>query len=131
MYKIIAGLAVLFFMFVVWIIYLANTGGSSIFFVIVGAIPYGDKLGHFCLFGFLTLIVIVSLKFRSIRCWKLKIYYGAILVSVFALGEELSQALLPSRTFDILDLFADILGILVASIIASLVNEYLIKGLRR
>lgn len=124
MYKFIAAVAVAFFMFMVWIIYLANTGGSSIFFDLVRAIPYGDKLGHFCLFGFLTLVVVVALRFRAITVGRFRIYYGVIVVAVFALGEELSQALLASRTFDLLDLTADTLGILTASLVASLLNKH-------
>ncbi|TVP43499.1 MAG: VanZ family protein, partial [Halomonas sp.] len=101
-----------------------NTDGSSIFFDLVRAIPYGDKLGHFCLFGFLTLVVVVALRFRAVTVGKFRIYYGVILVAVFALGEELSQALLASRTFDLLDLTADTLGILAASLVASLLNKH-------
>ncbi|AQU81524.1 MULTISPECIES: VanZ family protein [unclassified Halomonas] len=127
MHKFITALAVTFFIFIVWIIYLANTGGSSVFFDLVRSIPYGDKLGHFCLFGFLTLVVVAALRFRTITFGRFQVYYGAILVAVFALGEELSQALLPSRTFDFLDLTADALGILAASLVASLVNKKLRK----
>ncbi|WP_226410779.1 hypothetical protein [Shewanella glacialimarina] len=36
----------IFLGFIIWVIYLANTGGSSIFFDIVKHIPYGDKVGH-------------------------------------------------------------------------------------
>lgn len=131
MYKLITALAVAFFVFIVWIIYLANTGGSSIFFDLVRAIPYGDKLGHFSLFGFLTLVVVIALRFRTITFGRLNIYYGAILVAVFALGEELSQALVASRTFDLLDLTADTLGILAASFVASLINKHVTKLSRR
>ncbi len=42
-------------LFIGWVIYLANTGQSSIFFQLVRVIPYGDKLGHLFLFGFLIL----------------------------------------------------------------------------
>ncbi|MCC5900796.1 MAG: VanZ family protein [Halomonas sp.] len=129
MHKFITALAVTSFIFIVWIIYLANTGGSSVFFDLVRSIPYGDKLGHFCLFGFLTLVVVAALRFRTITFGRFQVYCGAILVAVFALGEELSQALLPSRTFDFLDLTADALGILAASFVASLVNKKLIKKL--
>ncbi len=65
MYKFITAIAAGFFLFILWIIYLANTGGSNVFFDIIKHIPYGDKLGHFVLFGFLTLVTIAGSKFRS------------------------------------------------------------------
>lgn len=124
MYKLIVAVATAFFIFTLWILYLANTGGSSIFFDFVRSIPYGDKLGHFCLFGTLTFGVVIGSKFRCFRLGRLKIYYAAILVSVFVVGEELSQAFIPSRTFDLMDLTADTLGILTAVGLAYLADKH-------
>jgi polysaccharide biosynthesis protein VpsQ len=114
MYRVTSTLAFCFFLFILWIIYLANTGSSSIFFNFVRSIPYGDKWGHVGLFGFLTLLAIVGSKFRSFSCGRLNIYYGAAVVFLFALVEELSQAFIPSRTFDFVDLVANSIGILVS-----------------
>ena len=125
MYKLILAVAVVFFAFILWIIYLANTGGSSVFFDFVRSIPHGDKLGHMCLFGFLTLVTILGSKFRSFACGRFKLYYGAVLVGLFVVGEELSQAFIPSRTFDFVDLAADSVGITIAVGIAYVANKHL------
>ena len=125
MYKLIVTIAVAFFAFILWIIYLANTGGNSIFFDFIRLIPFGDKLGHMCLFGFLTLVTIIGSKFRAFSWGWFKLYYGAAFVGLFVVGEELSQAFIPSRTFDFVDLAADSVGIVTAAGIAYLMNKHL------
>jgi len=125
MYKVVSLLAIAFFTFILWIIYLANTGGNSVFFGFVGAIPYGDKFGHLGLFGFLTLLSIIGLRFRTLALGKYKIYYGCLLVALFATAEELSQAFISSRTFDLVDLAADFVGISLATGLALLAKRHL------
>jgi len=125
LYKLILTIAVVFFAFILWIIYLANTGGSSVFFDFIRSIPYGDKLGHMCLFGFLALVTIIGSKFRTFSCGGLTLYYGAVLVGLFVVVEELSQAFIPSRTFDFVDLAADSVGIIIAVGIAYVANKHL------
>lgn len=104
-------MAVAFTCFILWIIYLANTGGQSIFFDLVRWLPYGDKIGHFCLFGLLTLLANFALNLKTISLVKFRVYLGALLVFSFAITEELSQFFIVSRSLDITDLFADIAGI--------------------
>lgn len=125
MYKLIVTIAVVFFAFILWVIYLANTGGRSVFFDFIRSIPYGDKLGHICLFGFLTLVTIIGSKFRAFSCGGFKLYYGAVLVGLFVVVEELSQAFIPSRTFDFVDLAADAVGIVIAVGIAYVAKKHL------
>jgi len=125
LYKLALVVAVIFFVFILWVIYLANTDGNSVFFDIVRSIPYGDKLGHMCLFGFLTLLTVIGTRFRSFTHGSFKLYYGALVVGLFAVGEELTQAFIPSRTFDFVDLAADFVGIAIAVGIACVVNKHL------
>lgn len=115
--KLAKALTVIFLIFIIWIIYTANTGGSHGLFNLVAAIPFGDKLGHFLIFGVLTL---GGNHFFSYRCFTLRgtsftrqvnLYKGSALVSVFVLIEEGSQAFMPTRTFDYFDLMADAAGI--------------------
>lgn len=88
------------------------------FFELVRLIPYGDKAGHMLLFGFLTLFANVATSFGSIRIGKVHCYWGTIVVIVFVAVEELSQALIPTRTLDAADFAADMIGILVFTIIS-------------
>ena len=124
MYKLAASLALVFFVFILWIIFLANTNSSSIFFDVVRSIPYGDKIGHVGLFGVLTLLAIIGLKFRTFAVSSLNVYHGSSAVIVFVIAEELSQVFLPSRTFDLADLAANMLGIALATVFAALGHKY-------
>ncbi len=89
--------------------------------------PNGDKYGHMGLFGFLTFAAIIGLKFKSFPLGKLNVYWGAGLVIIFVVAEELSQSFIPSRTFDLTDLAADAIGISSAIGLAYLVNIHFIK----
>ena len=113
MYKLTITISSCFFLFILWIIYLANTGQQSIFFELVRLIPYGDKVGHLCLFGFLTLLANFASKFKTFKLGKLNVYWGSVAVLVFVTIEELSQHFMPTRTLDIYDYIADMAGILL------------------
>ncbi len=127
MYKVISTISVSFFVFIGWIIYLANTGQKSIFFDLVARIPYGDKLGHFCLFGCLTLAANLLLKFRRVNFSNVPIYTGTVLVFLFVLIEELSQHFIPNRTLDGVDLIADIIGIILFNFLTILLANWVEK----
>ncbi|MCC9659653.1 VanZ family protein [Pseudoalteromonas sp. MB41] len=104
-------LAAAFFIFIGWVIYLANTGQKAVFFDLVAAIPYGDKVGHFCLFGLLTLFINLAFKFKTFVVAGYTIYYAAAIVVTFVVLEELSQYFVETRTLDFIDLVADFMGI--------------------
>ena len=130
MNKFLQGIAVAFLLFILWIIYAADTGKKSIFFEIVDMIPNGDKIGHFFLFGILTLLLNLALRFKRFRLWQ-KLPMGTVLVTVFVVLEELSQAFFPKRTMDITDLIADVLGILCFTLIGYLLFEKKEYGLNK
>ncbi len=123
MYRAVSLITLSYGFFIVWVIYMANTGQSSFFFQLVSMIPYGDKLGHVFLFGFLTLGLNIALNFKALSFKQIRVYYGAIIVGMFVVSEELSQYFLPSRTFDVFDLCSDITGILLFSIISYELNR--------
>ena len=60
------------------------------FFRFIAAIPYGDKLGHFCLFGGLTLLANFALRLKVVKLGSLSLYWGTILVSAFVIIEAVS-----------------------------------------
>lgn len=67
-----------------------------------------DKVGHFMLMGGLAFFVNLALGMRQ---WR-GMLVGSVGVAVVVLGEEISQLWFPGRTFDLLDLAADLAGIL-------------------
>ena len=124
MQKIIILISIVFALFIARIIFLADTGGDSIFFDLVKALPYGDKIGHLCLFGCLTLLLNWAADFRVFKFSRLPVYYGALFVSVFVVLEELSQGFFPTRTLDITDLMADAVGITLFSFLSYGIHKY-------
>lgn len=55
------------------------------------------------------------------------IYYGVALVFAFVLIEELSQLFIPSRTFDLVDMTANIVGIGVAALLCYWLHKFMAK----
>jgi VanZ family protein len=96
---------------------MADTGQKSIFFDFVRIIPFGDKIGHFLLFGFLTLGTNIVFKLRGIRIGNINVLYGSIVIVCVVVIEELSQKYMPGRTFDVIDIIASLAGIVAFSFI--------------
>ncbi len=97
--------------FIGWIIYQADTGAKNTVFLLVESLPLGDKLGHIWLYGALAFLLNLSLALRQARAKSYSIYWGSLIVLLFALLEELSQQFFATRTLDAMDLVADIIGV--------------------
>ena len=104
--------------FILWAIKMANTGESSNLIYLVYAIPHGDKIAHLLLFGLLSFGVNATTRYKLIKITNFKIYLGTLLVFLFALLEELSQYFIPTRSLDIFDLIANIIGISVFTFVS-------------
>ncbi|HEX9837825.1 MAG TPA: VanZ family protein [Anaerolineales bacterium] len=112
-------LAILFSLLIILIIVLADMGALPHFLQVWKDLPYGDKAGHFILYGILTLLVDLAL-FRSLskrsRKW-LVLTSGLILALLIGL-EEFSQQYFADRTFSLMDLAASYLGVIFFSWLA-------------
>ena len=125
-----------FFIFISYIIFLADTADYNFAFRLVGHIPYGDKMCHALLYGIMAFLLNYGLGFRRVRLlthmqplYIIKAfssfrfkgavatapYIGSIIVLTFATLEECSQYYIPSRTFDLWDLGADFIGVVLVS----------------
>ena len=93
------------------IIFLADRKGTSYLLNFVGNIPFGDKLGHFCLMGGLAFLLNLVLNAKTIRFLKINWLIGSLIVLVLVTLEECSQIFIRGRTFDWGDLAVDYLGI--------------------
>lgn len=118
--KLIANLAakftaylpfILFLSFVVWMVIQADTDQNNLIIEIGHRVPFGDKVGHFSLFGLLALLLNVSLRFKVIDLQIRKFHLGSVLVFCFAIFEEFTQLAFENRTFDLMDMLFDLLGI--------------------
>jgi len=100
-----------FTVFLFSLIWLADTGHGQWLYALARLVPGGDKTGHFVLFGLLSLLLNVVLQSSDLRLGRLVLLKGSLIVSVFAAGEEISQLFFRSRTFDLMDLSAGLVGI--------------------
>ena len=103
--------ALLFFLFLAWVIAQANLGNELVLFNLIGNIPLGDKIGHIFLYGVLSALTMIAVKHKSIVYKNISLPMGALIVLAFAVLEELSQYYIANRNFELLDLCADVLGI--------------------
>ena len=107
-------ISILFFIFIISIIVLADSGNIPPFIRSIYDFPNGDKLGHFILYGFLTFFItrtsLSSLPSKS-RSW-VTLSIGLTLALGIAL-EEWSQQFFSARTFDLIDLLASLLGVVI------------------
>ncbi len=103
--------AVLFGVFIVAVIVLADTRHLG-FLGRLYDFPYGDKVGHFLLFGLLSLLVNLAVleRWRESEAWHVVLGVSLILVGLIGL-EEFSQRFFPARTSSIWDLTASYLGV--------------------
>jgi len=106
-----------FFIFIIFIIYLADTADYNFAFRLVGHIPYGDKLMHGLLYGVMALLLNYGLNYKSYKLFGFNMQIGALIVLTFAGVEEITQYWLPSRTCDFFDFVADTVGVVLFSLI--------------
>lgn len=109
-----------FVAFLVTLIGLADSGHGTRLFVLAASLPAGDKLGHVLLFGMLALLANVAAKGARIPWGGVTVLKGSLFVLVAVVLEEFSQLAFPSRSFEILDLAADGLGIFLGGWMAML-----------
>ena len=96
---------------------MANTGQENVLFEIKQAVPYGDKIGHFFVYGMMTLFANYAFKFRYFANNKFN-QYGAVVVIAFTTFEEFSQLLFSTRTFSLYDMIANLAGIGLFTIVS-------------
>lgn len=113
--NIIKAIAILFTLFIGFIIYSANTGSDLIFFRIK-TFPYGDKFAHATLMGLLAFVLNLAANGRTTTLFygKKWLIMSLIMIPLVTI-EEFSQIFIANRSFDLLDLLANYTGIAIAS----------------
>lgn len=129
-HRIVLSITLIFTLFIGWIIYMANTGQDTLFFVWARRVPNGDKLSHIILFGTLALLFNLCSRYRVVELRGVMIYRGSLLVLLFTTCEEFSQFLLPNRTFDLLDYSASVFGVALFTLLTRY-SEHRLKSLQR
>ena len=102
---------ILYIAFLAGLVLLADDGKGHWLFALANLLPWGDKVGHFFLFGCLSFLVNLLLRAEKTNLYGFAVMKGsAMLMSIVTL-EECSQLFFKSRTFDLFDLAADAVGI--------------------
>ena len=107
-----------FILFLLAVVVIANRGEGNHWWPFLSRIPYGDKAGHVGLFGALSLLC--NLAFPNRRPNRLPAFITKttlVLLIIISL-EELSQAFLPTRSLDLFDWLADLLGLALGQTLA-------------
>ena len=100
-----------FFPFLIYLVYSANHGAIPKLFAFHKSIPYGDALGHFCLAGTFSFLATLCTRARTFHVARLYLPAGVVIVFLIVILEEISQIFIPSRSFSMIDLCADTVGI--------------------
>ena len=103
-------IAVGFAVFLVMIIILADSRHLPSFITILYSFPYGDRIGHFLLFGLLSFLLRIAFPIPFIRTLKGEIPVLTLALAFFIIAEEISQIFIPARTFSWEDLIASLTG---------------------
>ena len=80
------------------------------FITMLYSFPYGDRIGHFFLFGLLSLLLRIAFPVPRIRAMNRNVPVLTLVLAVFIVGEEISQIFFPARTFSWGDLAASLAG---------------------
>ncbi len=105
-------LSVIFLLFILTIIVLADIGGLPPQIVALYRFPNGDKVGHFILFGLLNFFFTRAfLSSQPNPRRKLVTVSTGLILALFIALEEWSQQFFATRTFDLLDLTASYVGV--------------------
>ncbi len=115
--RIVAGGFILFMLVIVTI---ANRGEGHRWWSFIHGIPYGDKLGHVGLMGTLCLLCNLAFPPRRFRFLPVAVTRVTFILFVIVTLEELSQTFISTRSCDPLDWLADLAGLAVGQIAATL-----------
>ena len=114
---------ILFLVFFLYVIYSANQGTLPFFIRRLYMFPGGDKLGHFILLGIASFLANQLLHPRHFLVFGKVFFVGTLIVLVAITAEEISQILIASRTFDLIDLSCSYFGIIAGDIVVRLLKR--------
>jgi polysaccharide biosynthesis protein VpsQ len=115
-------LAILFTLFMLAIILLADLGAIPAPVKMIYRFPNGDRVGHFVLYGILTFLVNAAFP-QQVRIARMNVFYGSLIIAALAILEEFSQLFLSYRTFDLIDLTFTLMGIACADWLVCLLHK--------
>jgi VanZ family protein len=114
-------ITLLFFLFICFVIFSADTSRIPSWMYSIYHFPNGDKVGHFILYGIMAFLMNISFPNWKYRVGSVTLPGGGLLFAFFSILEEISQSFFASRSSSLLDVTFSLLGILVFSFLSRLV----------
>jgi len=109
--------ALLFLLFILLVIVIADTGSMPSSVRDFYNFPGGDRVGHLVLYGILAFLLARAFP-RPVRVGPVAIPVVILVLLAFAAIEEYSQKFFSSRTADVVDLVCSFIGILAGTWLA-------------
>lgn len=81
----------------------------------ISQIPFGDKSLHFLLLMLFTLLLNASLQRSQVNLMGINLLTGSLIVASGITLEECSQAFIPARNFELMDMLCNYAGIFAGS----------------
>jgi polysaccharide biosynthesis protein VpsQ len=107
-----------YFVFIASIVILADAGLLMGAVTLIHSIPWGDKVGHLVLASGLGFFANVWLREPFVQLAGVRVQRANLALFPAVLVEEVSQRWIPGRTFDLRDLAADLIGLVIGSALA-------------
>lgn len=109
--------ACLVFAFLLYILWAADSGHFPGLVASLYAFPYGDKVGHFGLYGLIALFLALAFP-RVCHGKRFRIPIIIVAFLIFSVAEEWSQSFFYRRTPDLIDAVCSCTGILFGTWVA-------------
>jgi hypothetical protein len=114
LFKILFGLAISIFLFIITIVGFQTHLGLAIKYLIA-AVPFADKVVHFSMTVTLSLLLCFSTNQRQVNLFGRWMLFSSLALAIGFTLEEFSQAFIPSRNFEIMDMLCNYAGIYMGS----------------
>lgn len=117
-------LTILAFSLFLFVIYQVGTVTPLGFLIkqVISSVPFFDKLIHMCLLTILSFLLNASIGQRKVNLYGLDLLLGSLLVAIGITLEECSQAFIPSRNFELMDMVCNYAGIYVGGFLLCLLD---------
>lgn len=106
-------IAAFFTLFIIIVIVLADRDAIPPFIKVLYDFENGDKLGHFILYGLLNFFITLTFIALPNRAASRVALSVGLIIALIVTAEEFSQQFFSARTFDLIDLAASFVGLLV------------------
>ncbi len=118
-FKILTVVAIASFLSIIAIVGLETQVGLFIKDTIA-SIPYCDKIVHFGMMITMSFLLYHATQQRKVNILGQNLLFGSLLLAIGISFEEISQAFIPSRNFEIMDMVCNYAGIYMGSLLPRL-----------